>query len=53
MKLGAYSKQMKIINNKICKLDKHTVLKKQYFAFREIFNKVKEEFSQLEADFLN
>ena len=53
MQLAVYSKEMKPLTHKIYQSENHAGLKKRYFTFRKIFNKIKDEFSQFEEEFLN
>ena len=50
-----YSKEAKliIINYKTYQKDNHTVLKKRYFALKEHFTDVKEDFIHFEGKWLN
>ncbi len=50
MKLAAHAREKKPRDNKTYKTDNHTALKKRYFAFRKLFNKVKGEFIQFESE---
>lgn len=53
MKLSAYFKEMKSFNYTTYQLENHTGLKKRYLNFGKIFNKVKDEFSQFEGEYLH
>jgi uncharacterized coiled-coil DUF342 family protein len=53
MKLAAYSREMKVLNYKTYQADNHNDLKKRYFAFRKMFDKVKNEFRSFEGEWLH
>ena len=52
MKLAAYVRQMKQINEKIYESDNHTALKNNYLTFRKSFEKCKTDFKQFEGQWL-
>jgi len=53
MKLGAYSREMKQVDPKTYEDDDHDALQKRYFDFREVFDKLKSDFSKFEGRWLN
>lgn len=52
MKLAGYSREKKTLDFKTYKSDKHASLKKRYFAYIKLFEKVKKEFRRFEEKWL-